>query len=111
MDGLRKATVVQDIDPLRQRRIQFDGGERTAAGGAADHGARIAHRGVDLRFAHRAMRHARVLDAGGRVVAAPAEQQQLDPDALVQRTERSDAVRRDEVRHERDRLGHRSASS
>jgi hypothetical protein len=45
------------------------------------------------------------------VVRAPAEQQQLDPDALVQRPEGADAIGRDVVRHDEDRLPHRSASS
>jgi hypothetical protein len=52
-----------------------------------------------------------IRDGARGMVAAPAEQQQLDPDALVQRLEGADAVGRDEVRHERDRLLHPSASA
>jgi hypothetical protein len=50
-----------------------------------------------------AVRHAGVGDRAGGVVAAAAEQRQLDPLALVQRAERPGAVGRDDVGDEQDR--------
>jgi hypothetical protein len=66
---------------------------------------------VDGALADAPERDARVLDAGRRVVRAPAEQGELDGDALVQRREGAGAVGRDVVGDEEDRGAHRSASS
>jgi len=85
--------------------------EGLAPGRAADDRASLLREAADLVLGHGPERDARVLDGARRVVRAPAEQQQLDPDALVQRAEGSDAIGRDVVRHDEDRPAHRSASS
>ena len=67
---------------------------------------------VDLALGDAAEGHARVVEPGGRVMRAPAEERQLERHALVQRAERAGAIGRDVVGDEEDRPGaHRSASS
>ena len=67
---------------------------------------------MDLALSDAAKGHARVVEARGGVVRAPAEERELERHAFVQRAERAGAIGRDVVGDEEDRPGaHRSASS
>ena len=99
---------------VRALRAEEGGGQRDAAGRPAHDGGVATARGqrVDLALGDAAEGHARVVEPGGRVVRAPAEEGQLERHALVQRAERAGAIGRDVVGDEEDRPGrHRSASS
>jgi len=90
------------------------GGQRDAPGRAAHDGGVATARGqpVDLALGDPAEGQAGIVEAGGRVVRAPAEQRQLERHPLVQGAERAGAIGRDVVGDEEDRPGrHRSASS
>ena len=96
---------------MRALSAEEGGGQRDAARGPA-HDRRMAAAGgqrVDRALADAAKGHAGVLEPRGRVMRAPAEQRELQRDALVQRPERAGAIGRDVVGDEEHR--HRSASS
>ncbi len=91
------------------------GGQRDAPRRAAHHGPVGARRGqaADGALGDVAVGHAGVGDRPGGVVRAPAEQRQLDREALVQGAEGPGAIGRDQVRDEQDgaRVAQRRASS